>query len=83
MNNKIYYFINDADYAEICYSSYDKSLLEEIMYDEFFNDVICETYYRSRIYDSIEEIKSIFNETWEDMLCYYNDYIHIEESEII
>ena len=83
MNNKIYYFINDADYAEICYSSYDKELLQEIMYDEFFNDVICETYYRSRIYDSIEEIKSIFNETWEDMLCYYKDYTHIEESEII
>jgi len=64
MNNKIYYLIHDADYVEVCYSSYNKELLQEIMYDEFFNDVICETYYRSRIYDSIEEIKSIFNETW-------------------
>ena len=83
MNNKIYYLISDADYTEICYSSYDRSLLEEIMYDAFFNDVICETYFRSRIYDSIEEIKSIFNETWEDMFAYYNDHIFIQESEII
>ena len=83
MNTKIYHLINDADYTEICYSSYDKGLLQEIMYDEFLNDVICETYYRSRIYDSLEDVKIIFKETWEDMLDYYNNYMSIQESEII
>ena len=82
MNNKIYYLINDADYSEICYSSYDKSLLEEIMYDEFFNDVMIQFY---------ECIKTLnwkracfwYNRIWEEMLAYYDDYVHIEESEII
>ncbi len=82
MNNKIYYFINDADYAEICYSSYDKSLLEEIMYDEFFYDVMVQFYERV---DTTDWKRACFwyNQIWEEMLWYYNDYISIQESEII
>ena len=82
MNNKIYYFINDADYAEICYSSYDKPLLEEIMCDEFFNDLMAQFY--NRIYTPDWEIAChYYNQIWEDMFAYYNDHIFIQESEII
>ena len=82
MNNKIYYLINDADYSEICYSSYDRSLLEEIMYDEFFNDVMIQFYERV---DTINWERACFwyNQIWQEMLDYYNDYISIQESEII
>ena len=82
MNNKIYYLIYDADYTEICYSSYDKSLLEEIMYDEFFNDVILQFYEQVDTADW-KRASFWYNQIWEDMFAYYNDHIFIQESEII
>lgn len=81
MNNKIYSLINDEDYPEVCYSSYDKSLLEEIMCDEFMIDVMYE--FNSRA----NQIKLINNEiaqeSWNDVLDYYNAYVNIVMSDVI
>jgi len=89
MNNKIYTFINNKDYPEACYSSYDESLLREIMCDEFMLDVMYE--FNSRM-NRAELVNNEFlnnnkeriaKETWKDVLDYYNFYVDIIVSDII
>ncbi len=81
MNNKIYSLINDEDYPEVCYSSYDKSLLEEIMCDEFMTDVLYEFNSRANQVESINH--EIAQESWNDVLDYYNAYVDIAVSDVI
>ena len=74
MNKSIYTLINTEDlYPEAQYSSYDKSLLEEIMCDEFMLDVMYE--FNSRI-NGAEIVNNEF-------LDYYNAYVSIVLSDVI
>ena len=82
MNNKIYTFINNKDYPEACYSSYDESLLREIMCDEFMLDVMCEFNSRMNGAESYNK-ERIAKESWNDVLDYYNFYVDIVVSDII
>ena len=89
MNNKIYILINDEDYPEVCYSSYDESLLKEIMCDEFMLDVMCEFNLRMNRAELVNNEflnnnnRRIAEESWNDVLDYYNAYVDIAVSNII
>jgi hypothetical protein len=90
MNKSIYTLVNAEDlYPEAQYSSYDKSLLEEIMCDEFMLDVMYE--FNSRI-NGAEIVNNEFlnnnkeriaKESWNDVLDYYNAYVSIVLSDVI
>ena len=89
MNNKIYILINDEDYLEVCYISYDESLLKEIMCDEFMLDVMCEFNLRMNRAELVNNEflnnnnRRIAEESWNDVLDYYNAYVDIAVSNII
>jgi hypothetical protein len=90
MNKSIYTLVNAVElYPEAQYSSYDKSLLEEIMCDEFMLDVMYE--FNSRI-NGAEIVSNEFlnnnkeriaEESWNEVLDYYNDYVSIIMSDVI
>ena len=89
MNDKIYILINDEDYPEVCYSSYDESLLKEIMCDEFMLDVMYEFNFRMNRAELVsnefldDNNRRIAQESWNDILDYYNAYVNIVMSDII
>ena len=91
MNKSIYTLINTVDllYPEAWYSSYDKSFLEEIMCDEFILDVMYE--FNSRM-NGAELVTNEFlnnnreriaEESWNDVLDYYNAYVSIIMSDVV
>jgi len=78
----IYHLVNDEDYGEVCLSSTDKGLLEEIMCDSFMNDVLNEFNIQMAFSCGEDRQKNAQN-AWKCILDYYNTYIYITESELI
>ncbi len=68
------YILYNTDFNEVIATSEDKSLLEEIMCDNFFEDLICEFYYHTNV--SAQEV-------WLDVLDWYLNFMEIFESEVI
>ena len=90
MNKSIYTLINTEDlYPEAQYSSYDKSFLEEIMCDEFMLDVMYEFNIRMNRVEVVSNEflnnnkERIAEESWNEVLDYYNDYVSIIMSDVI
>lgn len=84
MNKSIYTLINMEDlYPEAQYSSYDKSLLEEIMCDEFMLDVMYEFNSRMNGKFTMGDSCKIAKESWNDVLDYYNANVSIALSDVI
>ena len=80
----MYHFINDESFPEVCYSSTDKELLEEIMCDEFMLDVMYEFNAQLEIGFSVfKTVNEIADYAWDTVLEYYNDYVDIVKSEVI
>ena len=90
MNKSIYTLINTEEYyVEAQYSSYNKSLLEEIMCDEFMLDVMYEFNSRMNRAELVnneflnDNNKRIAQESWNYILDYYNAYVNIVMSDVI
>ena len=84
MNKSIYTLVNIEElYPEAQYSSYDKSLLEEIMCDEFMLDVMYEFNSRMNGAFTTGDPCEIAEGSWNDVLDYYNDYVSIVMSDVI
>ena len=90
MNKSIYTLINTRElYPEAQYSSYDKSFLEEIMCDKFMLDVIDEFNARMNRVELVSNEflngnnRRIAQESWNDILDYYNSYVNIVMSDVI
>lgn len=78
----IYHLVNDEDYGEVCLSSTDKGLLEEIMCDEFMEDVLNE-FNIQMAFSCVQDGKKNAQNAWEYVLDYYDNYVYITESELI
>ena len=90
MNESIYTLINAEDlYPDAQYSSYDRSFLEEIMCDEFMLDVMYEFNFRMNRAELVsneflnDNNRRIAQESWNDILDYYNSYVNIVMSDVI
>ena len=76
MNTK--YILYNEDLNEIIAESTDKSLLEEIMCDEFIYDVTYDFFSECQT-DGIseKELYELAPTVWDDLINYYNNYINI------
>jgi len=78
----IYHLVNDEDYGEVYLSSTDKGLLEEIMCDNFMNDVLHE-FNIQMAFSCVKDGQKNAQSVWEYELDYYDNYVYITESELI
>ena len=85
---KIYHRIVDEEFPDVIWSSTDKGLLEEIMCDMFmenFRDECQEAVdeHWINLEEPTEEDRIFLRQTWNSLLSYYNQYIHIERINVI
>ena len=80
---KIFHLVDDEGATRVLYSSPDKSLIEELMYDEFLDEVMYEHYYSFDENLKKEGNIEVINEAWNRLMTYYADYVYIAESELI
>ena len=78
------YVLYNHDINEAIYASEDYGLLCEILCDTFMDDVKYQWYWDLNWSQyEIEDLPERAKMVWRDMLEWYNDYVYIEEVEVI
>ena len=83
MSKKVYLLINE-EINEIMCASEDKDFIREVMCDFFMDDVEYQWYWDLSwsVYE-IEELGERAKMIWDDMLEWYDDFIHIQVIEVV
>lgn len=75
---KTEYILFNYDVDEPLFISEDKGLLEEIMYDMFFEDAYFDFCWSVR--DTSWDVSAAADDCWMNCLSFYEDYIDIVEA---
>ena len=83
MSSDNYILFNWNSPLDVMETSNDKSFLEEVMCDEFMYDVYYDFYSECQMedFDPDTDIHELANYVWDNMIDYYNEYIHIYAKE--
>ncbi len=83
MSKKIYLLQNLSNNEIIC-ASEDKSFIQEVMCDEFINNVFYYWYWHQFISNyKIKDIVGLAQIVWEDTLAWFDENIIIQTVEVI
>ena len=83
MAKNVYILVNE-DINEMICASEDKDFVREVMCDCFINDVTFSWYWHlNAIRYRDEELPQIAQETWEDVMAWYDDFMRIRVVEVV
>lgn len=84
MSKRVYLLVN-KDSDEIICASEDKNFVNEVMCDCFMDDLMYEWYwYLTTIkYDKNFELPNIAQNIWENIMEWYDDFMHIRVIEVV
>lgn len=83
MAKNVYILVNE-DINEMICASEDRDFVREVMCDCFINDVTFSWYwYLNTIRYRDEKLPQIAQETWEDMMAWYDDFMRIRVVEVV